>query len=175
MDLRPEQAAAGADALAGYARERRLLLQSNADLRRTVDGMLAGVLGLLQGLLILVFAVASLGVVNTLTMNVLEQTRELGLLRAIAMTRRQVRRFVGAQAFVFAAVSIPPGVVGGILLALLFDVAVAALAGIRAPFHLDVGLVVFCTVLAAVTAATAAVVSARRAGRIRIFEALAYE
>ena len=94
--------------------------------------MLAGVLGLLQGLLVLVFAVASLGVVNTLTMNVLEQTRELDSSgRGHDASAGAALR--GAQAFVFAAVSLPPGIIGGILLALLFDVAVAALAGTGPP------------------------------------------
>ena len=48
----------------------------------------------LWGILILGFVVAGFGVFNTLTMNVLEQTRELGLLRVVAMTRRQIRKTI---------------------------------------------------------------------------------
>ena len=48
------------------------------------------------------FVVAAFGIANTLTMNVLEQTRELALLRVVAMTRRQVRRLVLAQAAISA-------------------------------------------------------------------------
>jgi putative ABC transport system permease protein len=137
--------------------------------------MLAGVLALLQGLLVLVFAVGSLGVVNTLTMNVLEQTRELGLLRAVGMTAGQVRRFVRGQALVFALVSVPPGIIGGLVLAVLFDVAVAALVGLRTSFQLDLPLVGVCIGLAVLTAFLSAVLPARRAGRLKVFEALAYE
>ena len=66
-----------------------LLLQSLAAVHRIVQGMLMGIVGGLWVLLALSFMVAAFGMVNTLTMNVLEQTRELALLRAVAMTRTQ--------------------------------------------------------------------------------------
>ncbi|MHC4608306.1 MAG: FtsX-like permease family protein, partial [Planctomycetota bacterium] len=84
--------------LQAFCDERKLLYQSNADLMQRVNEMLQGVLGTLWMLLTLVFLVASLGAVNTLTMSVLEQTREFGLLRAIAMTRRQIGRVIRTQA-----------------------------------------------------------------------------
>ena len=65
------------------------------------------------GLLALGFVVGSFGIANTLTMNVLEQTRELALLRVVAMTRRQVRRTIIAQAVIIGFIGLGLGVAGG--------------------------------------------------------------
>ena len=86
-----------------------VVLQSFADISRMIDSMAGGIHGCLWGILVLGFIVAAFGVVNTLTMNVLEQTREFGLLRAVAMTRRQVRRTILAQAAILAGVGLCPG------------------------------------------------------------------
>ena len=59
-----------------------------------------GVVGGLWGLLVLGSSSAAFGIANTLTMNVLEQTRELALLRVVAMTRCQVRKTILAQAVI---------------------------------------------------------------------------
>ena len=67
--------------------------------------MVAGLWGLLAlGLIVGAFAVA-----NTLTMNVLEQTRELALLRVVAMTRRQVRRTIFGQAIIIGLIGMTLG------------------------------------------------------------------
>ena len=68
-----------------FCETRGLMLQSNAEFRARIHHMMAGVIGFLWLLLALVFVVASLGIVNTLTMNVLEQTREIAVLRAVAL------------------------------------------------------------------------------------------
>ena len=73
-----------ASSLHGFRERHHLLLQSNADLKALIEGMLGRVSGALWGLMVLAFAVASLGIVNTLTMNVHDQTREFGVLRAWA-------------------------------------------------------------------------------------------
>ncbi len=73
-----------APALHGFCERHHLLLQSNADLRALIDAMLGRVTGVLWGLMALAFAVASLGIINTLTMNVHDQTRAFGVLRAWA-------------------------------------------------------------------------------------------
>ena len=95
---RPDSLGAVHDALAQIARRHQLMLHSFADLSRMLDRMMGGVIGGLWAILALGFVVAAFGIANTLTMSVLEQTRELALLRVVAMTRRQVRRFVLSQA-----------------------------------------------------------------------------
>ena len=76
------------------------MLQSFADLSRLVDRIMGGVEAGLWAILALEFIVAGFGIANTLTMNVLEQTRELGLLRIVAMTKQQVRRTIECQALI---------------------------------------------------------------------------
>ena len=70
------------------------MLHSFTDLSRLLDTIVDGVVAGLWGLLVLGFLVAAFGIANTLTMNVLEQTREIALLRVVAMTRWQVRKLI---------------------------------------------------------------------------------
>ena len=95
--------------------ESGLLLQSFADLRHRIDDLMKGVVASLWGLLALGFIVGSFGIANTLTMNVLEQTRELALLRVVAMTRWQVRKTILAQAVIIGFIGLTLGVAGGII------------------------------------------------------------
>ena len=80
-----------------------------ADLVRAVDSLMANVYAAMWAMLAAGFVVAAFGVVNTLTMNVLEQTRELGLSRVVGMTRGQVRSYVISQAALIALVGLLPG------------------------------------------------------------------
>lgn len=71
-----------------YCQAHGLLLQSYADLVQYIDTMINGVIASLWMLLGLGCVIATMGLVNTLTMNILEQTREIGMLRTVAMTVR---------------------------------------------------------------------------------------
>ncbi len=126
-------------------------------------------------LIALVFVVASLGVINTLTMNVLEQTREIGLLRAVAMTPTPVAAHdpvPGARDGVGEPRSRPDGGIG---------CAVPAEPGHSSgggmPVEFDVSpVVLLSTILAAlVISLCAAYFPARRAARLDIVQALHYE
>jgi putative ABC transport system permease protein len=156
-------------------RSKGLLLQSHQGFRDLIDEMNAGVIGALWALLGVLFLVASFGVVNTLTMNVLEQTRELGLLRAVAMTRAQVRRTVVAQAAAMALVSFVPGGLAGLLLAYLMNAAAPALLGVELEFTLHWGFIASTFLVAGVITALAGGLPALRASRLDVVEALHYE
>jgi putative ABC transport system permease protein len=158
-----------------YCQRKGLLAQSNAQLRAFVDGVIAGVEGFLWVLIALEFVVAALGVVNTLTMNVTEQTRELGVLRAIGLKRGQVRKLVVAQAATLGLLSVLPGVLAGIALAWLMNLATYPFSGHRVEFRLSLIFVVVCALLTLIVALAASLLPARRAARLRIIEALHYE
>jgi putative ABC transport system permease protein len=164
--------AAGLRALA--ARD-GFLLQTLAEFKVFIDGMINGVLGFLWLLIAMVFVVASLGIVNTLTMNVLEQTREVGLLRAVAMTRGQVRKMVVAQAVGLGVISLAPGAVVGIAIAYLLNKGSYAVSGQPVDFHVQPVLVVGSFAVALGIAVLAAYLPARRAAGLRVVEALQYE
>ncbi len=161
-----------AAALKRFCADRHLVLQSNAELGGLIDGLLGRVAGVLWALLALAFVVASLGIVNTLTMNVHDQTREFGVLRALGLNRGQLYRIVVAQAVLVWGVSLLPGVLGGVALAYVINRGTAAWTGPPVAFHLD-GLVaaVSCG-LALVTALVAALIPARRAARLLTVRAL---
>jgi putative ABC transport system permease protein len=172
---RPGTAAEVTRRVQEFCRERGLFAQSYGELRGELDGLIAGVAGFAWGLVILVFVVASLGIVNTLTMNVLEQTRELGILRAIALKRGQVRKLVLLQAVAIGLVSLVPGVGGGLVLSWLQNLATQPVLGALRPFHLDWWLVSGCVVAGLLIAVLAALVPARRAARLQVIQALQYE
>ncbi len=161
--------------LQAFCEERGLLFQSNADVRRFFDSQIEGFLGFVWILLALVFVVASLGIVNTLTMNVLEQTRELGILRALGMKRRQVGKLILAQALALTVISLVPGVLAGIGLAYFMNLATYPLVGQPVAFHVDGIHVGGCVVVALGIALLAASLPARRAARLQVVRALQYE
>ncbi len=155
--------------------ERGLLLQSFAEFRTFLDEMVAGVMAFLWVLLAVVFVIASLGIVNTLSVSVLEQTRELGLLRAVALTRRQVRKTVLSQALAIALVSLVPGAVVGIAVAILLNVVTGAVIGQPVDLSVNPIVVISALVVGFVAAVVSAYLPARRAARLEIVKALQYE
>jgi putative ABC transport system permease protein len=80
---------------------------------------------LIFGLLALALIIAVLGIVNTLALSVYERTREIGLLRAVGMTRRQLRRMIRLESMVIATF----GALLGLFLGIVFGWAVVSTSG----------------------------------------------
>ena len=100
---------------------RGLMFQTYKDLVRYIRGIMNGVVASLWVLLTLGIVIACFGLINTLAMSILEQTREIGLLRAVAMTRQQIRKLITCQALLMAVVAIIPGVPLGVVIAYLLN------------------------------------------------------
>ena len=170
------QARLGVDQrLRAFATEHQLLVHSRADFTATCDEMIAGAIASAWVLLGLVFVVASLGITNCVTMNVLEQTRELGVLRAVAMKRRQVCKMILTQALAIGVISTLPGAILGALLGYAVSNATYAIVGLHIPYVLEPGLLIGGVFVALVVAVLASLPPARRAGRLSIVRALQYE
>jgi putative ABC transport system permease protein len=152
-----------------------LLLNSFADLRKRIDNLMTGVVASFWGLLALAFIVGAFGIANTLAMNVLEQTRDLALLRVVAMTRRQVRKTILAQAVIIGFISLTLGVAGGVVGSYISNLCSGVLLGQTVAFQLHPTLLVisFCMGLAVII--LAALVPAERAARLNLLIALQYE
>jgi putative ABC transport system permease protein len=161
--------------LATLADRDGLLLHSFTQIRERVDGMVAGVVGGLWVLLALGLLVGALGVVNTLTMNVLEQTQELGMLRAIGMPRRQLMRTVLAQAVLIGLLGLAAGAVSGFLLAATINLSLASLFGHSVHFALRADLVALLLTGALAIVLLAAVAPAWRAARLSPIAAMRAE
>ncbi|MHB9076805.1 MAG: ABC transporter permease [Pirellulaceae bacterium] len=163
------------DSLREVCAKQGMLLQSYADLTAIIEGMMSGVVGSLWGLLVLGLIVAAFGVVNTLGMNVLEQTRELGLLRVVAMTRGQVRKTIMAQAAMLGLLGVVPGLLAGLAMAYVMNLSTLPVTGHPVAFTLH-PLLLFGGFLAAMTIVlTAAWIPAERAARLELASALHYE
>jgi len=161
--------------LEAIAKKYDVLLMSQADIRKVVDRIVNGVKWSLWLLVYMGFVVAAFGVVNTLTMNVLEQTRELGLLRIVAMTKAQVWRTIIAQALIIGGVGLPTGIATGVAIAYVLNLAMMPSFGHPIDFHIHPWMLVATFVGAALIVLVAAIIPARRATRINVVEALHYE
>ena len=147
-------------------------LQSKSEFETDQSAWVDQILGIFYVLLGLAVIVSLFGIVNTLALSVLERTRELGMLRAIGMTRRQVRRMVRHESVVTALIGAALGIGVGLFLAALATTALSD-EGLR--FAVPVGSLVAFTVVAALAGVLAAIGPARRASRLDPLKALQYE
>jgi putative ABC transport system permease protein len=129
-------------------------------------------LNLLYVLLALSVIVSLFGIVNTLVLSVFERTRELGMLRAVGMTRRQVRQMIRHESVITALIGAVLGMVLGILLAVLVT---QALSDEGLVFSVPIISLVVFAVIAVVAGIIAAIFPARRASRLNVLQALQYE
>ena len=138
-----------------------------------IDNQISGlssILNILYVLLALSIIVSLFGIVNTLVLTVFERTREIGMLRAIGMTRRQIRRMIRHESVITALIGAAIGIVLGIVLAALLIVRVDFLV-----FSFPTTQVVIFVVAAIVVGILAAVFPARRAAKLDPLRAIAYE
>jgi putative ABC transport system permease protein len=157
-------------ALAPYP---NLQVQTRAQFEQTQVSSVNQLLGLVYALLGLAVLIALIGIVNTLMLSVFERTREIGLLRAVGMRRRQVRTMVRSEAVILAIFGAIVGIVIGTALGLAL-VASLRQQGITETVVPVPNLVVFL-LLAAVLGLIAATWPARRAARLDILAAIATE
>jgi putative ABC transport system permease protein len=127
-------------------------------------------LNLLYILLSLSIIISLFGIVNTLVLTVYERTREIGMLRAIGMTRRQVRRMIRHESIVTALIGAALGIPVGVVLALMVGKAIKYPA-----FTIPVGTLIVFVIAAILAGLLAAILPARRAAKLNVLEALQYE
>jgi putative ABC transport system permease protein len=169
----PDQRVATANALtASLQAYPQVKIQSQADYKDSISKQIDQFVGLIFGLLALALLIAVLGIVNTLALSVYERTREIGLLRAIGMTRRQLRRMVRLESVVIAVF----GAVLGLVLGALFGWAIVSTSGGQLN-HVVFPIAQFVLYLvgAGVLGVLAALVPAWRASRRPVLAAIATE
>ena len=138
-----------------------------------IDNQISGlssILNILYVLLALSIIVSLFGIVNTLVLTVFERTREIGMLRAIGMTRRQIRRMIRHERVITALIGAAIGIVLGIALAALLIYRVDFLV-----FSFPTLQVIIFVIAAIVVGILAAVFPARRAAKLDPLRAIAYE
>jgi putative ABC transport system permease protein len=154
-------------ALAGYPNAK---VQNRDEFKKNQAAFLGDILNILYVLLALSVIVSLFGIVNTLVLTIFERTRELGMLRAVGMTRWQVRWMIALESVVTALIGAVIGIALGIVLAVLLIVRVDFLV-LSWPVT---SLFVFALV-AIIAGVVAAIFPAQRAARLNVLEALQYE
>ncbi len=147
-------------------------VQNQSQLKDQQKQQVNQLLGLIYALLSLAIVVSVFGIVNTLALSIHERTREIGMLRAVGMSRRQVRAMVRYEAVITALIGAILGTVLGVVFAALVSRPLAD-DGFRLSYPIATLLVLL--VLAAIAGVIAAIGPARRASRLDVLRALAYE
>ena len=157
-------------ALAPYPNAR---IQTRAQFEQEQQQQVNQLLGIVYALLGLAVVIALIGIVNTLMLSVFERTREIGLLRAVGMKRRQVRAMIRSESVILAVFGAVIGVVVGTALgvALSWSLKAQGITELVVPFS---SLVIFL-VLAALLGLVAASWPARRAAKLDVLAAIAVE
>jgi hypothetical protein len=171
LDMQGGVTAANTRALnAALARFPNAKLQTKSQFVHNQLSGLTTLLNLLYVLLSLSIIVSLFGIVNTLVLTVFERTRELGMLRAVGMSRRHVRRMIRHESVITALLGAAFGIPLGVVLALIIGAAIK-----YAAFTVPVGTLVVFVFAAIIAGLIAAIWPARRAGRLNVLEALSYE
>jgi putative ABC transport system permease protein len=162
--------AAVRNALAAYP---NVQVQTRAQFEQSQASSVNQLLGLVYALLALAVLIALIGIINTLMLSVIERTREIGLLRAVGMRRRQVRSMVRSEAVILAVFGAIIGIVIGTPMGLAL-VAALRQQGINETVVPVSNLIIFL-VLAGVLGLLAATWPARRAAKLDVLAAIATE
>jgi putative ABC transport system permease protein len=147
-------------------------VRNQEELKENQEEQINQLLGLIYALLALAVIVSLFGIANTLALSIHERTRELGMLRAIGMSRRQVRTMIRYEAVITALI----GAILGMVLGVIFATLIAQpLKDEGFELSYPVGSLIVLLVLAGFAGVLAAVAPARRASRLDVLESLQYE
>jgi putative ABC transport system permease protein len=145
-------------------------VQDKDEFRKAQTANMDMILNLIYLLLGLAVLIALLGIANTLALSIFERTRELGLLRAVGMTRRQLRSTVRYESVIIALL----GTTLGLSIGVGFGWAIVeALEGEGlSEFAIPVNQLVLVAIIAGIAGVIAAILPARRAARLNVLEAI---
>jgi putative ABC transport system permease protein len=163
----PETTKALSRALASFPDAK---IQTESEFTKNQEQGINLLLKLLYVLLSLSIVISLFGIVNTLVLTVFERTREIGMLRAVGMTRRQVRNMIRHESIITALLGATLAIPVGIVLALMVGKAIDYPA-----FTIPWGTLVVFVIAAVIAGLLAAIFPARRAGRLNVLQALQYE
>jgi len=148
-------------------------VQNQAEFRESFSSQIDVLLGIVSALLLFAILIAVIGIINTLGLSVYERTRELGLLRAVGMSRTQMKRMVRYEAVIIALFGALLGILVGIGFGWALQQALAP-EGIT-ELEIPVGQLVLYVVFAGLAGVLAAIYPARKAAKLNVLESIAYE
>jgi putative ABC transport system permease protein len=158
-----------------YGKRYRLVVESNQSMLERIDTLMQQAFSMFDVLSLIAMMVGLFGIANTMTMNVIERTRELGMLRAIGMSRPQMIRMILAEAALMGLVGGTLGVIFGVILSRIFMMAMTAMSGYQLAYNLPPERILMGILIAVVVSQVAAFFPAMRAARLRVLSAIQYE
>jgi putative ABC transport system permease protein len=145
---------------------------NQGELKETREEQVNELVNLFYALLILAIVISLFGIANTLALSIHERTRELGMLRAIGMSRRQVRTMIRYEAVITALIGAILGMVLGVIFAALIS---QPLKDEGFTLSYPIGSLLVLLILAGFAGVLAAIPPARRASRLNVLDSLQYE
>ncbi len=158
-----------------YGKRYQLSIEANTAVKERIFNLMDQAFIMFDMMAVLAVIVASLGIVNTLTMNVMERTREIGMLRAIGMTQQQVRQMILAEAGLMGIMGGLLGLVFGIFLSRIFLFGMTAMSGYKIDLVIPIAGIITGLIVSLVISQLAALQPAKRAATINILDAIHYE
>jgi putative ABC transport system permease protein len=148
-------------------------VQDKVEFADSIVGQVTALLLLVIVLLLLAVVIALIGIANTLALSIFERTREIGLLRAVGMTRQQVRQAVRWESVIMALL----GTALGLIIGLFFGWALIRALSDQGfdTLSIPVPLLVLVVVVAFLSGVLAAIFPARRASRLNVLDAISTE
>lgn len=172
----PDVRASATSELEDLTRDRPdVVVQDRAEFVKSQTAFIDVFVAVVYGLLALAVIIALIGIANTLSLSVLERIREFGLLRAVGMSKRQLRWTVRTEAAIVAVFGTLLGMVVGIAFAIALAIAITADDPGLLTLDLPVTQLIVITVLAALAGILAAILPARRAARMDVLAAISTE
>jgi putative ABC transport system permease protein len=148
---------------------------SNAEIKKRTTDAINQQFGFFNAIVGIAVLVGILGVVNTLTMSVMERTREIGVLRALGASRWRVRRTMADESLLVSLAGTFSGILAGLGIGIVWVLGMRSSTFPGMSMHLPVGMLASLAVLGVVIGVAAAIVPARRAARLDPLTALRYE
>ncbi len=145
---------------------------NQSELKEQQKSQINGLLAMIYVLLALAVVVSLVGIVVTLILSIYERTRELGMLRAVGMSRRQVKRMVRYEAVITAVIGAISGLIVGVIFAFLIGIP---LSGDGFELSYPIGTLIVILILTALAGVIAAIYPARKAAKLDVLEAVSYE
>lgn len=146
-------------------------VQNQAEFQQSQEDQLNQLLSIVYGLLVFAIFIAVLGIANTMALSVFERTREFGLLRAVGMSRRSLKRSIRWEAIIVSVFGASLGIVVGVPLGL--GVAIALPDSFISTTRIPVTTILAILVVSIIVGVLAAVFPARRAAKLDVLESIA--